>query len=96
VLYLDLDNPGGVFDEPQQVTVRTGGKTLDQFTLTPKHEKILRKIALPAAALGTDENVDLRIDVDKTFVPNRLSPASKDPRELGVRVFHAVVVAPDR
>ena len=98
VLYLDLDNPGGVFDEPQQVTVSTGStgsKTLDQFTLTPKHE-ILRKIALPAAALGTDENVDLRIEVDKTFVPNRLSPASKDPRELGVRVFHAVVVAPDR
>ena len=39
---------------------------------------------------------DVRLEVDKTFVPNRLSPASKDPRELGVRVFHAVVVAPDR
>jgi hypothetical protein len=96
VLYLDLDNPGGVFDEPQQVTVSTGSKTLDQFTLTPKKGEMLRKIALPAAALGNDENIDVRLEVDKTFVPNRLSPASKDPRELGVRVFHAVVVAPDR
>ena len=94
VLYLELDNPGGVFEETQQVTVTTGtGAPLDQFALTPKNV-MLRKIPLSAAALGTDETVDLRIAVDKTFVPNRLSPASKDPRELGVRVFHAVVVAP--
>jgi len=34
----------------------------------------------------------LRIGVDKTFVP-ALVPAStnKDPRELGVRVFHAFI-----
>jgi hypothetical protein len=94
VLYLQLDNPGGVFDEMQQVTVTTGsGAPLDQFTLTPKHELLLRKIALPAATLGADDNVDLKIAVDKTFVPNHLSPTSKDPRELGVRVFHAVVVS---
>jgi len=95
ILYLDLDNPGGVFEEPQQVTVTTGGVMLDQFTLMPK-QVILRKIAIPATAMGADENVDVRIEVDKTFVPNRLSPTSKDPRELGVRVFHAVVVEPSR
>ena len=94
VLYLDLDNPGGLFGEPQQVTVTTrAGAPLDQFTITPGHDRTLRKIALPAATLGTDEIVDIRITVDKTFVPSRLSPSSKDPRELGVRVFHAVVVA---
>jgi hypothetical protein len=92
VLYLELDNPGGIFDEPQQVTVSIGSMLLDQFTVTPKKPPLLRKIALPAAALGTDDNVDIRIEVDKTFVPNHLSPASKDPRELGVRVFHAAVV----
>ena len=92
VLYLELDNPGGIFDEGQQVTVSIGPNKLDQFTLAPK-VLVLRKIALPAAALGSDESVDVRIEVDKTFVPSRLSSASKDPRELGVRVFHAVVVA---
>jgi hypothetical protein len=98
VLYLDLDNPGGVFEEPQQVTVSTGstgGTVLDRFTLTPKNA-VLRKISMPATAMGAGENVDVRIEVDKTFVPNRLSPTSKDPRELGVRVFHAVVVEPSR
>jgi hypothetical protein len=99
VLYLELDNPGGVFDEAQQVTVsagREGAAALDQFTIVPGKKAILRKIPMPATAMGPDENVDVRIEVDKTFVPNRLSPASRDPRELGVRVFHAVVVEPSR
>lgn len=95
VLYLDLDNPGGVFNDPQQVTVSVGTTQLDQFTMTPK-KAVLRKIAMPAAALGAGDNVDVRIDVDKTFVPSQISSDSKDPRELGVRVFHAAVVAPSR
>ena len=39
-LYLDLDNPGSVFNEPQQVTVTIGGATLDQFEVTPKNEEL--------------------------------------------------------
>ena len=36
--------------------------------------------------------VELRIAVDKTFVPALIPTAnSKDPRELGIRVFHAFV-----
>jgi hypothetical protein len=95
VLYLELDNPGGVFEESQQVSVSIGTTTLEQFTLVPK-KVMLRKIALPAAALGTDDNAEIRIEVDKTFVPSRLSPSSKDPRELGIRVFHAAVVEASR
>jgi hypothetical protein len=35
---------------------------------------------------------ELRIAVDKTFVPAlQPNPTNKDPRELGVRVFHAFV-----
>jgi len=35
---------------------------------------------------------ELHITVDKTFVPALLNAAaSKDPRELGVRVFHAYI-----
>jgi len=96
VLYLEVDNPGGVFNEPQQVTVRIGPAMVDQFTLTPGKPAVLRKIALPSSALGSDDNVDIRIEVDKTFVPSQLSTTSKDPRELGVRVFHAAVVEPSR
>lgn len=90
VFYLDVDNPGSVFNEPQQVTITLGGQIVDEFTLKPKQPE-LRKIPLKAAQLGTDDVAELVISVDKTYVPAVLVPGSKDPRELGVRVFHAYV-----
>ncbi len=91
VFYFDVDNPGTVFQEPQQVKVSLGGQLLETFTLAPK-QQVLEKIPLPAAALGAADMAELQIDVDKTFVPAAIPAAnSRDPRELGVRVFHAFV-----
>ena len=48
--------------------------------------------AISAAQLGTKDVVDIKIAVDKTFVPAVITNgASRDPRELGVRVFHAYI-----
>jgi hypothetical protein len=92
VLYLDVDSPAGNLHGEQQVTVTLGGETVDQFTVKPDSEHLLRKVKLPAAQMGTEEMSELHILVDKTFVPMEVSGgASKDPRELGVRVFHAYV-----
>jgi len=91
VFYLDVDNPGGVFEEPQQVQVMLGGELVQRFTVTPK-QQMLHKIPLTAGQLGSGDLVELQIEVDKTFVPALLAAStSKDPRELGVRVFHAFV-----
>jgi len=90
LFYLDVDNPGSVFNEAQQVQVSLGGQVVDQFTLEPKQPE-LRKIALKAAQLGSGDVVELVISVDKTYVPAVITTSSKDPRELGVRVFHAFV-----
>ena len=90
VFYLDVDNPGSVFTEAQRVTVTLGGAVVDEFTLQPKQPD-LRKVPLKAAQLGTGEVAELVISVDKTYVPAVLVAGSKDPRELGVRVFHAYV-----
>jgi hypothetical protein len=79
-----------VFQESQEVQLSVGGQPIDHFTLTPRQE-VLKKIPLSAAQLGSGDTVELQIDVDKTFVPALLVPGSKDPRELGVRVFHAFV-----
>jgi hypothetical protein len=90
-LYLDVDNPGGVFEEPQQVQVSVGGQPIESFTVTPKQE-VLHKIAIKADQMGAADMVDLQIGVDKTFVPAQVPGSnSKDQRELGVRVFHAFV-----
>ena len=44
--------------------------------------------------MGDNELSELQITVDKTFVPAVVTGGtSKDPRELGVRVFHAYVDA---
>jgi hypothetical protein len=64
---------------------------VDSFPL-PAGRTELRRIKLSSAQLGTADTVELRISVDRTFVPATV-PAlkSNDPRELGVRVFRAFV-----
>jgi hypothetical protein len=92
VFYLDVDAAGGVFQEPQTVKVTLGNATADEFPLQPKQRE-LRRIKLTAAQLGKDDMAELHIVVDKSFVPAQLPGNNKDPRELGVRVFHAFVDA---
>jgi len=89
--YLDLDNPGGVFNENQKVKIAVGDAVVDEFELTPK-QQLLRKVPIKAALLGTADMAELQITVDKTFVPLQVTGGtSTDPRELGVRVFHAFI-----
>ena len=90
MLYLHLDSPG-LFPEAQQVTVTLGDQVIDSFVLEPKKE-VIRKPIITAAQLGTADVVDLKISVDKSYVPAVITNgANRDPRELGVRVFHAYV-----
>ena len=91
VLFLDMDQPVKALDEPQRVEVRLGEAILDTFSL-PAGERELRRIRIPAAQLGSAENLQLLMTVDRTFVPASV-PAlrSADPRELGVRVFRVYV-----
>ena len=89
--YLHADNPGTAFTEPQSVELLLNGQPLDRFTLAPRQDHIQRT-TLPASQLASGDMAELRIQVDKTYVPALLPAAhSRDPRELGIRVFHAFV-----
>ncbi len=91
VLYLDLDSPAKDLHGPQQVQVMLGGEVVEEFTLAPE-DRVLKKIKLPGGKMGEAELAELQIVVDKTFIPMALTNGtSRDPRELGVRVFHAFV-----
>jgi hypothetical protein len=91
VLYLDLDSPQKTMHSEQLVRVTMGGQVVDQFTVPPD-QRMLRKIKLPAAQMGAGDMAELQVVVDKTFVPAVASGGtSKDPRQLGVRVFHAFI-----
>jgi len=75
----------------QTVTVRIGDAVLDTHALI-SNDEVIRRIAVPAAQFGDAENVDVTIDVSNTFVPAQTPAAnSSDPRELGIRVFHAFI-----
>jgi hypothetical protein len=88
---LDVDEPVQAFAEPQKVEIKSGDVVVDSFTL-PAGRRELRRIPLTAAQLGAGETVDVVLSVDKTFVPASVPQLkSLDPRELGVRVFHAFV-----
>jgi hypothetical protein len=91
--YFDVDSPGVNMHQAQQVTVTLGGQTVETFTMPPD-QRSLHRIKLPAALMGDQDLSELQISVDKTFVPAVVTAgASKDPRELGVRVFHAFIDA---
>jgi len=89
--YLEYDARPDIFsDHPQVVTVYSGDKALDTFPASSA-AVVLRRIPITAAQLGTADMVDLRIEVDRTFVPARIPNGGSDPRELGIRVYHAFV-----
>jgi hypothetical protein len=91
VFYFDVDSPGKELHGGQQVSVVLGGQTVDSFA-QPPDERALHRIKLPGALMGENELAELQITVDKTFVPAVVTNGtSKDPRELGVRVFHAFI-----
>ena len=94
LLYLDFDARTDVFsDHPQQVTVYSGSQAVTTFA-ADNGTPVLRRIPVTAEQLGTSEMGELRIEVDRTFVPSRLTTGGgKDMRELGIRVYHAFVEA---
>lgn len=91
VLFLQVDNPATGPNAAQQLTINVGGQPLTTVALSAT-ESPVRTYAITAAQLGTGDMVEMTFTADKTFVP-ALDPAMKsgDPRELGVRVFHAFI-----
>lgn len=76
--------PGGAAPPGQRVTVAIDGRTLEEFA--PGAAPFERRYAVSRDLLAGRRDFVLSIAVDRTFVPARLVPGSKDERELGVRI----------
>jgi hypothetical protein len=88
-LFLEYDARPDLFpDNPQQVTIAVADQPVTTFAATAK-APVLMRIPITAAQLGAADMVDIRLDVDRTFVPARLPGGGRDARELGIRVYHA-------
>jgi hypothetical protein len=83
--YLEFDARTDLFTPPQQVTIRIGDQPLTTFAADSRDRKLLT-FPIAAAQFGAGDMVDLVLDVDKTF-----GPTGGDPRQLGIRVFHAFI-----
>lgn len=91
LLYLEYDGRPDLFPEkPQQVTVSVGPSVVETFALD-QSDKQLRKIPISTAQFGSGDMVEIRLDVDRSFVPAKLPGGSRDGRELGMRVYHVFI-----
>jgi hypothetical protein len=90
-LYLEYDARRDLFgDKPQEVTIAVQGAPVTTFTASNTDSQ-LRRIDIAAAELGTEDLTELRIEVDRPFVPAVITPGARDTRELGIRVYHVFV-----
>jgi hypothetical protein len=83
--YLDYDARSDLFTPPQQITIRIGQTVLTTFAADVK-EKTLVVTPITAAQFGDGDMVEMSLELDKTF-----KPGGGDPRELGIRVYHAFI-----
>jgi hypothetical protein len=90
-LFLEYDARPELFPEgPQQVTVLAGDQPVTTFAASSAVPSLMR-VPISAAQLGATDMTDIRIELDKVFVPAKLPAGGRDARELGIRVYHAFV-----
>lgn len=68
----------------QRVTISIDGRILEEFA--PGGGEFERLYAVKKEWLGAGKDFELVIAVDRTFIPAKVTPGSKDERELGVRI----------
>ncbi len=92
IFFLDVDSPGGEFHGPQQVQVVVNGQAVDEFTLGVGRALAAEESGCKARRWATARWPSSRFAWTRRGRPAQVPEArSKDPRELGVRVFHAFV-----
>ena len=92
--HLDYAARPDLFGEaPQVVTISVGGRVLRSFAAAETGRRRLR-IPVPAAVPRPGDRTEVRIAVDRTFVPAAAIAGSSDRRELGIQVHHAAPFPP--
>jgi hypothetical protein len=68
----------------QEITLRIDDTVLERFVT--EERAFEKSYSIPQERLGDKKDFFLKIAVDRTFVPSRVLPDSRDTRELGVFV----------
>ncbi len=91
LFYIEFDARADLFPDKKQVVTISSGDTVVTTFEASSSLITLQKIPITAAQLGNGDMAELRIEVDRTFVPAKLPSGGRDARELGIRVYHTFV-----
>jgi hypothetical protein len=95
VIYLEADTCVKCFQPDTPVlTISVNEKTGVTFPIE-NGEVFLKKIRVKGEDLGTADYVDLKLSMNKSFVPKTLG-LNTDDRELGLNVYHLYVGEADK
>lgn len=87
VLHVDYDARADLLqDQPRTVSISVPGRVLDTFVADAPGRRS-RRVSLAAGTLGDNETAEIRIAVDRTFVPADRLAGSGDSRALGLVVY---------
>lgn len=86
VLYLSAHSPAQELEGGQKVILELNDRVIDSFIVTSP-EDFLEKIRIEQSLWGGKKWANLKIKVDKTFIPSA-DGIQGDIRELGIRVYH--------
>ncbi len=91
LVYLRVSGRPDLVGGTQGVSLHIGEQEVAQFLLETTQVE-LQRLPITQAQLGTEEMVELNIEVDGAFVPSERSATNAgDTRELGIRVFDIFV-----
>lgn len=69
----------------QKVIIKINDQVLDEFV--PETDIFSKKYITSPKQTGNQDEFNLIIETDKTFIPSKLNPKNKDNRELGIQIF---------
>ena len=96
IVYLEGDTCVKCFPETPRLTMSVGNNVGITFPIEGP-QVYLEKVRVKAADLGDEEWTDLRLSMNRSFVPKDLDPPlNSDDRELGFNVYHLYVVTADQ
>jgi hypothetical protein len=91
IIYIEADTCVKCFPATPELTVAVGNNVGRRFAIEDP-AIFLKKIHVTAEDLGDEEWVDLRLEMNDSFIPNQLDPPlNNDDRELGLNVYHLYV-----
>ena len=88
--YLEANARTDAFSSPQMVTIVANGQPVTTFA-ADNAQRMVRRIPISASQLGSDDVVEIRIEVDRTFNPSKLPVSNRDDRELALLVYNVFI-----